>query len=437
MTNLKMSCVAVLGGLLLGAAAPRVAQADFQQGLVLLQQKYYNEAAAEFAAEAKKNKKVDKTWYYLGLSYLGAKKYNEAASAFSTAIELKPGSFDYQIHLAKSYLGAKNYSAAASAFEKAYPLASDADGKFESAYYQGQALMAQGKYAESADALRKALNIKGSYKVAETLAKAEFKSGDFEGAAKAYESASRYKSTFDALQGATYSYLKLAYNAGKAGDEASSKTYWAQAAKWGGKASAAKPSDVKMAALYANALFRSEKYGDAVGAYDKAIKLAPADCDLMTEKGLSEFKLKKYSDAEGTLKGAIACDSKNHSAYSYLGYTYNAMAKPKQKKGVEDENIDMIQASIDLRTEALKNLRQAKDIKSSSSLDKMVASIQTNIKNSQENIETILENRQNDAEFAAAKAEYERKKAEFEDYEGKRQTWSEKQGSAAPAGGGE
>ena len=65
----------------------------------------------------------------------------------------------------------------------------------------------------------------------------------------------------------------------------------------------------------------SEKYNEAIKAYDKAIEINPQDSDVWYKKGNILNKLGKYNEAIKAYEKAIEIDPHNSNAWNNKGVT--------------------------------------------------------------------------------------------------------------------
>ena len=299
---------ALLGSLLVGVAQPRQARADFNQGLILLQQKYYDEAAAEFEKEVKKNKDLDKAWYYLGLSYQKSKKYEDAARAFRTLVELQPAVYENWALLGKAYFGGEKWNESAMAFQTALSHATEDKEKYEANAFMGQALYRNQRFQAAAAALSEANKIKPNLELTILIGDVSFKGEDWKGAAAAYELALGTKvDDPDLLKKVTYSLAKQASIPLNPPDAEASKVLWSKVADWANKAVIANPGDADLANLRASATTLSGRGEEAIASYTQAIPLNPDDCTLQQDLGVIYYNAAKFDEAEQTLLGTVAC----------------------------------------------------------------------------------------------------------------------------------
>ena len=67
---------------------------------------------------------------------------------------------------------------------------------------------------------------------------------------------------------------------------------------------------------------KTERYDDAVGAYQKALEIEPNNAVAHNDLGSAYLKLEKYEDAVSSYKKAIELDPYNETAHYNLGFAY-------------------------------------------------------------------------------------------------------------------
>lgn len=452
-----LSAKAVLPLVLLLGTPNGVAFADFNQGLILLQQKYYDEAAVEFEKEVKSHKDNDKAWYYLGLSYLKAKKYGEAQRAFRGAVELKPDEYEYRSLLGKAYFGGEKWQEAAMAFEAALPKAPDDKAKYECHWFTGSALLRLKNYSAAATALRKANDIKPNLELTILIGDTQFSGGDYSGAISSYERALQAKpDDANLLRKLTYSLVKKATAPGASTDEAATQAAWAKIAEVSDQA--IKAMEAQLPTLQANAqtdpktlesttatiaeFARLRAQAQALGGgseqaianYLKALELNPADCATMEELGNIYLSVRRISDAETTLAAANTCASDaltalaaaggtpaagapsaddlkrtQASALRGLGSIYLEQGAVKQEEGEAAEHIPTLEQSVTLNRKALEKFRASNAAVKSTDVEEIISALEAAIAAAQENIEIIRFNQDADKENAKREADYQQK----------------------------
>jgi tetratricopeptide (TPR) repeat protein len=88
-------------------------------------------------------------------------------------------------------------------------------------------------------------------------------------------------------------------------------------------------------------LMSSEKYNEAIKAYDKAIKINPHDSSSWYNKGNSLFNLNKYDDAIEAYNKAIEINPQNLYAWENKGFALSYLNKPYEAREAYNRAIEI------------------------------------------------------------------------------------------------
>ncbi|HQJ16203.1 MAG TPA: tetratricopeptide repeat protein, partial [Candidatus Omnitrophota bacterium] len=102
-----------------------------------------------------------------------------------------------------------------------------------------------------------------------------------------------------------------------------------------------------------NALYKQQKYGDALKLYDKALEKQPDSSIIHFNKGASQFKAEDFEAAIGSFEKASATQDRSLEAKA----NYN-LANSKYKLGQSRKESDLASA-VSLLGEALERYRRA------------------------------------------------------------------------------
>ena len=81
-----------------------------------------------------------------------------------------------------------------------------------------------------------------------------------------------------------------------------------------------------------NSLADLKRYEEAIGCYDKAIRLNPESWVTWVAKGLSLLILERYEEAIECYDEAIRLDSENYYAWRYKGYSLAKLERHEESK---------------------------------------------------------------------------------------------------------
>ena len=89
------------------------------------------------------------------------------------------------------------------------------------------------------------------------------------------------------------------------------------------------------------ALYNLKQYGEALDAYDQAIRLDPTNARFYSNKGRALNRLKRYEEAVATYDQAIHLDPTNTLAYYKKGYILNSLKQHEEAIVVYDQAIHL------------------------------------------------------------------------------------------------
>jgi len=374
--------------------------ADFDQALDNFKRGKYVEAAADFQEIVDQQPEYDYGWFLLGMSFLKMSKYDDAESSIQKAIDLNGERFEYHLGLANARYKASDYAKTVAALKTAESMAADASSQFSLYRLRGLSYIALEKWADAAQDLDKAQNIKADPVVLDRLSIAYYKLRHYDKALPVLRKAIQAKSD-DAslLMRMTNTLLSLG---AETQDKNKKTTYFKEALSTAEDLQRVKSSDSDVTNLVGRAAFGAKSYPKAEQAFRRVIAQKPDYCYAMVNLGKVYIAMERWADAESILADAARCAPKMAVVYESRGF-----ALMKQKK----------------LNEAIAQFNKALEIKPSESTRKMIETCNNNIRVADENAAMAAKEAEQAAEAAKAQAEYEeaqRKQKEWEEAQRKR-----------------
>ena len=258
----------------------------YQQGLLLVSDKRYEDAIVSFDESLKIQDDSYKSWYYKGLSLNNVGRYEDALASFDKALELEKN--DHQVWIERGYalLSSEQYKEALASCDEAIKLKPDFPKAW---YYRGEILFWLSRFQEAIASCDRAIKFQSDYYQAwDTRSRAmqwsnrpDYKKELISGCEKIIELFQLSKHNDLRLMGNSLSCLgnyEEAIIVYKKALEFEPDNYWI----WNGQALA---------------LTCLGRYEDAISSYDKALEIKPDNYHIWYNRGLTLQELGRYNEA--------------------------------------------------------------------------------------------------------------------------------------------
>jgi len=396
----RITSLGVMLAVLTAITLAPVIQADFDQALDNFKRGKYVEAAAAFQEIVDQQPEYDYGWFLLGMSFLKMKKFDDAESNIQKAIDLNGERFEYHFNLANARYKAANYAKTVAALKTAESLAGDASAKFALYRLRGSSYIALESWADAAQDLEKAKDIKSDPVVFEQLSRAYYKLRHYDKALPVLRKALAANPDNESLLNRmTNSLLSLG---AETRDAAKKASYFKEALTTAEKLQVVKKNDAIVTNLVGRAAFGAKSFSKAEQAFKKVIAQKPDHCYAMVNLGKVYISMERWADADGILGDAAQCAPKMAVVYESRGF-----AMMKQKK----------------LNEAIGQFNKALALKPSESTRKMIETCNNNLQVANDNQAMAAQEAVQAAEAAKAQAEFDeaqRKQKEWEEAQRKR-----------------
>jgi tetratricopeptide (TPR) repeat protein len=404
MTSKRTLGLLGLTGLILVLAAIPAA-ADFQSANNLYKSGKYMEAAAEFQALVDEHPDYADGYHMLGICFLKSSKYDDAVKNFLKAVELNGDNFNFHFNLANAYRSQGKNDKVIKTLNNAEGLAPES-AKVMVYQLRGYSLVAQGKWAEAIDDLKKAAAAKPDPATLAQLGKAYFKVGDYPAAVSALRKALQLQSSPGTWELLVEAQINVA---AKTAGESAKKAKYGEALAEAEKFVAANPGSTDAKYLVGRTALGAGQFDKAVGAFKDVINREPGHCNAMANMGKAYTAKGSWSDALGALESATGCDAKMGTAWENMGFVLQKRASGSKDYAVQQTNYER----------AIAAYKKAQALKSSAAISKAIDDCQHNLTISREN-----------QGMAVAESEQERKIAEeearFAEEQAKQKAWEKK-----------
>jgi len=381
-------------GLIVMLLAVTAVQADLDQAMNYFKAGKYMEAAAEFQAMVDESPNYDYGYFMLGYSFLAMRNGGDAQTNLLKAIELNGDKYEYHQALAQAYNMEKNYPKTIATLRTAEDLATTPAFKYALYELRGSAYLGEEKWSDAINDLEKARAINASPEVSRYLGDAYFNLEHMDKALPFLREV--LKSTPNdatTLRKATRALLDLGARARDAGKK---QSYYEEALRTSQLYEAQMPNSAVAANYCGRAALGAKKFDEAVTSFRHVLAIDSNHCYAMTNLGMTYIALKRWTDAEVTLKDAGKCDPRSSVVFDSLGFTLQ-----KQKK--LQEAIDAYKKSIAIKPSA---------------------AVSEKIKIAQENIQTRDHNLEMDQLAVAQQAELEAEQARLAAEKAKVEKWN-------------
>jgi tetratricopeptide (TPR) repeat protein len=314
--------------------APSDAQLRFELAQVLLKNKQFDEAMAEFKTVRDADPTNIEVNYQIGKLYFAASRYVEALEPLKAAVKDRPKHFYSQYLLGQTYRNLGDLPEAEKSLCEAYELRPQ---RREVVVLLTKTMEEQGKYANEIGFLRLAL--------ADTSTDAELLTmvGD------AYYSLAA-RDTVSALKSFHYDSAAVFFKGSLA----------------------ANPAQPRITYRVATVHYNNDQLDSAIVYYRKTLELEPEKCGALINMGYSYGRMKKWTEAIEALRQGTVCDKSNVSARSYLasilaaqGFQNDAIKVYEEVVVLDSANCDaygqmgLIYFNQEQYVPAIRNLRQA------------------------------------------------------------------------------
>lgn len=409
----KAAYRAMSAGLGVLALAMVPALADYQIGLEAFKKGDYKRAIEEFSLEIQKHPNYDYGHFMLGMANLRLKQYDPAVSHLKRAAELDKEKLVYHTNLAQAYTELKQWDNAVKALEGRTELRSTPDVTAQAHFLLGYGYFNTKNYDKAIEQLTRAKKLTPSeFKVLSPLGIALFLQGSYDEAISNLSAAVKINSKHSQ----TSQYLGEAYlaKAQREIDPNKKKLLYQSATKYAEEnVRLAGEKEFDTINLLARAYLGSDRYQDAVQAFEKAIALNPSHGYAHFNKGEAYKGLKDWASAEKEYVRAAELMPTNPDVMATLAYAYEQLAKQDQG------------ASLD---KALQHYNKANQLKAKPATREAIARVQQNIDIREENRRIAADNQRIEEENARRLAEYEKKLEEQRKYEEARRKYMEDKG---------
>jgi tetratricopeptide (TPR) repeat protein len=260
--------------------SPSDAQLRFELAQVLLRNRQFNEAIAEFKAVRDMDSTNLEVNYQIGRLYYAAGRYNDALEPLQKAVEDRPSHFYSHYLLGQTYLKLGRLPEAEESLFRAHELAPH---RRDVILLQAKTLADENKYESEIAFLRTALG--DTTTDVELLALA----GD-----AYYNTASR--DTLSSLKVAHYDSAAIFYKRSLTLDS----------------------SQARLTYRLATDYYNTDQFDSAIVYYEKTLEIQPDNCGAMINMGYAYGREEKWSDAIAALRRGTACDTTNVNSLSYL-----------------------------------------------------------------------------------------------------------------------
>lgn len=383
----------LLVALVAALALPTVALADFEQAMSHFKAGKFVEAAAEFQALVDQSPDYADGYQMLGHAFIRMGKPEEAAKNFQKAIELNGDKFEFHHGLAQAYLSTKQYAKAVATLRTAEPLATDDRTKYHLYNLRGMSYAGLEKWADAIDDLERANAIQSTEAILDRLGLAYYSLGHTDKAVPILrKSLQKSPDNSSNLMMLTTGLLDLG---AEATSDSKKDAYYAEAQASAERFRKLKPG-YEADNLVGRAAFGAKDYDVAERAFQRVIESKPDYCYAMVNLGKLYIAQEKWGNAEQTLTQAAGCAPRMAVVHESLGFSV-------QKQGKLEK--------------AIGHYEKARAIKPSSSVDKLIATCQENLRIRKENEAMDAEEQRIAEEERLAQEKYEedlRKKAEWE-----------------------
>jgi len=314
--------------------APTDAQLRFELAQVLLNNKQFDEAMAEFKTVRDADSTNIEVNYQIGKLYFAASRYVEALEPLQAAVKDRPKHFYSQYLLGQTYRNLGDLPMAERSLREAHELRPH---RREVIVLLAKTMEDQRKYAGEIGFLRSVF--------VDTTTDAELltMAGD-----AYYNLASRD----------TVGQLKA--------------LHYDSAAVFFKRSLAADPAQPRITYRVATVHYNNDQLDSAIVYYKKTLELEPDKCGAMINMGYSYGRMKKWTEAIEALRQGTLCDNVNVSARSYLasilaarGFQNDAIKVYEEVTRLDSANCDaygqmgLIYFNQEQYVPAIRNLRQA------------------------------------------------------------------------------
>lgn len=260
--------------------APGDAQLHFELAQVLLKDKQFNEAMAEFKTVRDADPTNDEVNYQIGKLYFAASRYAEALEPLQAATKDRPDHFYSHYLLGQTYRKLGRMPEAEQSLWNAYELRPQ---RRDVQILLATTLADERKYGEQIELFRSV--------IADTTSDAELL----------------------VMGGDAY------YNFASRNAERESKPlYYDSAVVFFKRSLVSAPAQPRITYRVATVHYNNDQFDSAVVYYQKTLKLQPEKCGAMINMGYSYGRMEKWPEAIAALRQGTACDASNVSARSYL-----------------------------------------------------------------------------------------------------------------------
>ncbi len=425
---LKPAFRALCMGLVVLALAALPIRGDYQLGLESFKKGDYKRAIEEFNLEIQKHPNYDYGHFMLGVSHLKLKQHDQALTHLKKAAELDKEKLVYHANLAQAYTELKQWGNVVKALEGRTTLRATPDVSAQAHFLLGYGYFNTRQYAKAVEQLSAAKKLTPTeFKVLSPLGVALYLEGGYDEAISTLSAAAK----LNPKHSQTNQYLGEAYLA-KAQRETGAqkkKMLYQSATKFAEEnARLAGAQDFEAANLLGRAYLGSDRFKEAVDAFEKAIQLNPKHAYAHVNRGEAFKGLKDWKSAVAEYEKAAEVLSNDPEVLGKLAYAYEQVAKDPADAG----------ASLD---RALSAYNKANSLKPKAAVKDAIARVQQNIQIREDNKAIAAENAKIEEENTRRQAEYEAKLKEQEEYEKRRKQYLEdkglvEKGSDKPASGG-
>lgn len=409
----KAALRAMSAGIAMAALAAAPAIADYQMGLEAFKKGDFKRAIEEFSLEIQKHPNYDYGHFMLGMANLRLKQYDTAVSHLKRAAELDKEKLVYHANLAQAYTELKQWDSAVKALEGKTELRATPDVTAQAHFLLGYGYFNAKKYDKAIEQLTKASKLSpNDFKALSPLGIALYLQGRYDEAISTLSAAVKINSKHQQ----THQYLGEAYlaKAQRETDRKKKEILYQSATRFAEEnLRLAGDKDFDSINLLARAYLGSDRFQDAVGAFEKAIALNPRHGYAHFNRGEAYKGLKDWASAEKEYVRAAELMPGNPDVLATLAYCYEQLAK--QDKGV----------SLD---QALAYYNKANSLRPKPAMKEAIARVQQNIQIREENLQIEADNVKIEEENKRRQAEYEQKLEEARKYEEARRKYLEDKG---------